>query len=170
MRPLCHTPALGTPMCTSGAFCGVVRPAYAQVRRRSPVPARITPRRPFTGVWSMDLALRIFKHHTVITGQNVFMAACGPCWSVIHGPEKSKVYQCIQCCFSSLVCVRELSFARMRARMCVYARTRVSTFFSLLSFRPRTSYKKIHKVLILNGFKIISIADHSQTGTDQGDA
>lgn len=170
MRPLCHTPALGILLCTSCAFCGVVRPACAQIRRRSPVPARVTPRRLCAGVWSMDLALRMLKHHVVIARQNVLVAACGTRWSVIRGPDESKVYQCVLCCFSLLVRVRELSFARMRARMCVYARTRVSVLFSVLSFRPRTSYEKIQKVLVMNAFKVILYADHSQTGTDQGDA
>ena len=121
MLSFCPTPALGTPVCTSGAFFGVVRPAYAQVRRRPPVPARVTPRRSRAGVWSMDLALRIMTHYIMIARQSVFVALCGSYWSLLHGPEKHKAYQHLSCLFSVLVRVRETSFARMRARIYVRA-------------------------------------------------
>lgn len=170
MLSLCLTPVLGTPLCASDALCGVVRPAYVQVRRRSPVPARVTSRRPCAGVWSMDLALRMLKHHIVIAGQNVFMAACGPYWSVKRGPDKSKVYQRVFRFYQLMVRVRGKSFARMRVRMYAHMRTRVSMFFSILSYGPRTSSKKVQKTLLVNGFQPSLIADHSRTGTDLGAA
>ena len=169
MRPVCHTPALGTPLCAPGAFCGVVRPACAQVRGRYPVPARVTPRRLCAGVWSMDLALRIFKHHIGIAGQNVLMAVCGPCWFVKHGPEKNKWYQCVQCCFSLLVCVRIKSLARMRARMCVCAYTRECAFF-FFGFQTTDQLQKNTKGVDAESFQDVFYCGPFTDHTDQGEA